>query len=370
MFVRMFVLLSLVLSLLVAPTMACAPEAQQIELTYASSVDATNTQGFAGTAGPWMDAVQQRLEGRVTFDVVLGGALLGWDEMMDGIGSGIADIGYTGASIKPTECPSWQMSGLVGPAVGNVPAYENVLASEVMCSEFSNLTEELEAANLTLLFLTSTEPMVIGVTKDVKRLADMEGVKIRVQLGKYQAMLFESVGAVPMTVAWTDLYDSLQKGVVDAFETIPTGIRDGRFYEVVPNLVGPSLIAPLSATYMIVMNKDTFEGLPADVRAIMLEEAKRVETEYAQEVGILRQEALDEMEAAGTNIYDFPAEDVATWEEIEQDVLWDAYLTESEPMGVPASEMLARWVELINTPTSQLEQLYDKAWEDRIDQAS
>jgi len=370
--------LCLVLALVAIPFTACTREepttpegprptptpTKPITLVWASSVTANNLQGWAGTGAPWVEAVEQRTGGNVKIDVVHGGALLGWSDMIDGLGSGVADFGYACAGMDPTTFSAWLMNGLQGPIIAASSGYANVMATRVMVDEFPIMAQQLDQANLKLVFITATEPMELLLNRKVSRLADMRGVKVRTYAGEYQARLFSKIGAIPLTVAYTDAYDALQKGVIDGCLSICTGMRDQRWYEVAKYLYkcDRGICAPLSSGYFIAMNKDSWESLPKDIKQIFLEEGKRIETKYGQDVAQLKEEAVAEMVAAGVTRSDFPPEDITEWGKIEK-TIWDEYIANMEPKGVPARAMINRWLELIQMPTTELQKLYDAAWE-------
>jgi len=102
--------------------------------------------------------------------------------------------------------------------------------------------------------------------KEVRKLADFQGVKIRTMDAKFHVMFWKSLGANPTPLPFTELYLSLQQGVVDAQENATDTSRNAMFFEVQKYLINTHHIIYLN---QFLMNKKKFDGLaPAYQNAI------------------------------------------------------------------------------------------------------
>lgn len=140
---------------------------------------------------------------------------------------------------------------------------------------------------------------------------DFLGLKMRIQSSKVLEAQMNALGAVPQVMAFSEVYQALQTGVVDGTENPPSNMFTQKMHEVQKH-------ATLSnhgyLGYAVIVNKAFWDGLPEDVRA-NLEKAMAEATVYAN--GIAKDEndkALEAMKAAGsTEFYDLTDEEKAAW---------------------------------------------------------
>ncbi|MBO3761336.1 TRAP transporter substrate-binding protein [Ciceribacter sp. L1K22] len=142
---------------------------------------------------------------------------------------------------------------------------------------------------------------------------DFLGLKMRIQSSKILEAEMQALGAVPQVLAFSEVYQALQTGVVDGTENPPSNMYTQKMHEVQKH-------ATLSnhgyLGYAVIVNKAFWEGLDPEIRAD-LEKAMKEATEYAN--SIAKQEndnALEAMKAAGTTEFHELSEDErAEWVE-------------------------------------------------------
>ena len=76
----------------------------------------------------------------------------------------------------------------------------------------------------------------IFVNKPVKNLADIKGLKVRVQGAPIWSRTFAATGMSPTVIAYNEVYNAIQNGVISAGENEAAGVEQMKFYEVGPNL--------------------------------------------------------------------------------------------------------------------------------------
>lgn len=143
---------------------------------------------------------------------------------------------------------------------------------------------------------------------------DFLGLKMRIQSSKILEAQMEALGAVPQVMAFSEVYQALQTGVVDGTENPPSNMYTQKMHEVQTN-------ATLSnhgyLGYAVIVNKAFWDGLPEDVRA-NLDKAMAEATDYAN--GIAEEEnqkSLQAMMDAGTTeFYELTDEERAEWLEV------------------------------------------------------
>ena len=93
---------------------------------------------------------------------------------------------------------------------------------------------------------------------------DFKGMKMRIQGSKVLDAAARELGAIPQIMAFSELYQALQTGVVDGEDNVPSNIWTQRFYEVQKNL---TVSYHGRLIYALITNKKFWDGLPEDVRA-------------------------------------------------------------------------------------------------------
>ena len=134
------------------------------------------------------------------------------------------------------------------------------------------------------------------VNKPVSNMAEIKNVPIRVMGAPIQTKLFNAFGMSPNVIAYSEVYNAIQTGVIDAAENEAAGIRQMKFYEVGPNI---SLTAHSITVRPLAFSGKTLRKLPEDLQSAIIQAGKdagtygRV-TELTEGSGIMA-----EMEAQG-----------------------------------------------------------------------
>jgi C4-dicarboxylate-binding protein DctP len=114
----------------------------------------------------------------------------------------------------------------------------------------------------------------------IKTPADLKGKKLRIQSSKVLEEQIRSLGALPQVMAFSEVYQALQTGVVDGTENPISNLYTQKMHEVQKHL---SLTEHGYLGYAVIVNKKFWDGLPADVRG-QLEQAMKDSTKYANDI--------------------------------------------------------------------------------------
>jgi C4-dicarboxylate-binding protein DctP len=175
------------------------------------------------------------------------------------------------------------------------------------------LLGRLEAKGITGLAFWDNGFKIMSANSPLQMPEDFLGLKMRIQSSKILEAQMEALGAVPQVMAFSEVYQGLQTGVVDGTENPPSNMYTQKMNEVQKH-------ATLSdhgyLGYALIVNKAFWDGLPEDVRA-NLEKAVAESTTYAN--GIAKEEndkALQAMKDAGTTeFHEMTEEERAAWKE-------------------------------------------------------
>lgn len=140
---------------------------------------------------------------------------------------------------------------------------------------------------------------------------DFLGLKLRIQSSKVLEAQMKALGAVPQVMAFSEVYQALQTGVVDGTENPPSNMFTQKMHEVQKH-------ATLSnhgyLGYAVIVNKKFWDDLPADVRG-QLEQAMTEATAFANDIAQAENDkALEAMKATGkTEFHELTADEREAW---------------------------------------------------------
>ena len=109
------------------------------------------------------------------------------------------------------------------------------------------------------------------VNKPVQTMADVKGLPIRVMGAPIQTRMFNAFGMAPTVIAYAEVYNAIQTGVIDAAENEAAGIQQMKFYEVGPNI---AMTAHSITVRPLCFSNKTFKRLPADLQTAVLQAGK------------------------------------------------------------------------------------------------
>ena len=153
------------------------------------------------------------------------------------------------------------------------------------------LLDKLEPKGIKGLSYWDNGFKVMSANSPLKSVDDFLGLKMRIQSSKVLEAQFKALDAVPQVMAFSEVYQALQTGVVDGTENPPSNMYTQKMHEVQKH-------ATVSnhgyLGYAVIVNKKFWEGLPDDVRQGM-EKAMDEATVYANDIA--EQENNDSMKA-------------------------------------------------------------------------
>ena len=154
----------------------------------------------------------------------------------------------------------------------------------------ANLFKKLEGKGIVGLAFWDNGFKVMSANKPLRVPEDMKGLKMRIQSSKVLNDQMKALGAIAQVMAFSEVYQALQTGVVDGTENTPSNMYTQKHHEVQKYL---TLSDHGYIGYAVIANKKFWDALPADIRAT-LEGAMRDATKYAN--SIAQKENDDAME--------------------------------------------------------------------------
>ncbi len=168
------------------------------------------------------------------------------------------------------------------------------------------LFQKLEAKGITGLAYWDNGFHMTSANRPLLMPADFQGLKVRISGSKIADRYFRDVGAIPQIMAFSEVYQALQTGVVDSCENTPSNYLTQKFYEVQKDIT-VSYHAHLQ--YAVIVNTKFWNGLPPDIRK-ELDKAMDEATDYTNSIAVKENEdALEAIKKSGKTTLHYLTDD-------------------------------------------------------------
>jgi TRAP-type C4-dicarboxylate transport system substrate-binding protein len=286
---------------------------------------------------PWMDDVTEATGGTVTFDVQPGGALTtpqdGYTHPVDGV----TDLSWGIQGYTPGVFPVTEVVELPFMFESGVQGTE---ALWDLYEEFDALQEEYAETHLLGIWTHDVGDLYTTSTP-VETAEDVAGLDIRTP-GPMQNVLVESLDASAVALPAPELYDALDRGVVDGLLMGHSGIPTFGLEEVLRHVTrGNFFVGP----QFLVMNQATYDSLSPEQQAVLEETAYRtLSVALSEDMDRVGDEAVAQYEDWGFEVHELDDAALEEWRTATEDVpeRW----IDAQEDDVPAQEMYDRVLEI------------------------
>lgn len=213
------------------------------------------------TLGGYAEKINEATGGRVTIEYVDISSLGTATDALGMVRNGAVDMYYNSAAQTGSEFPLMDMFQIPYLCVNPTDSTDLINAMY-----YAGYLDE-EFADFEPMFFVSTDMQMMFTNKEISSVSDLSGMKIRATSGT-GASFVESLGATVVTMGLGDVYLSLSTQVVDGAMSSPFMIRANALYEAAPYLLDTYIFG---GAIMCLMNADTWNSLPADIRLAIRE---------------------------------------------------------------------------------------------------
>lgn len=286
----------------------------------------------------WADEVAERTDGRVTVEFFHGGALLEATDTLPGIGDGRAEMGHVAHFYHPAELPLSRLSEV--PFL-TTNSEVQARAWNAMFENNADLQAEWEAMGVHMLHVNPSGVIIVGSEEPIASPDDLAGVQIRAVGGAAEAL--SARDANPIAMPAPEIYESIQRGVIEAYSSFPWEVITAfQLQEVAPYVADPGL-----GNYLITaapISLDMWESMPADIQQILTDVSAElfegpIWDIYADVDGAV----CDAMMEVDGEVTIFDEADVTAWQEDLGDVLIESWMEEL-PDGVDGQAFLDEYL--------------------------
>jgi TRAP-type C4-dicarboxylate transport system substrate-binding protein len=207
----------------------------------------------------WIKEINKRTNGAVEINYLPGASLTTSDKVYDGVVTGISDIGFSVVAYNVGRFPQTEL-------IDMPQGYPSGYVSTMVANDFYNQFKPPEFNDVHVLYFQATGPQVIFTTKKaVSTLEDLKGLVLRsTGVGSKIATV---LGATGYAAAQNAAYELMSKGVIDGSIAPREVLLGWKQAEVVNYVTECYDIGSVSNMY-VVMNKEKWNGLSADIQKI------------------------------------------------------------------------------------------------------
>jgi len=268
--------------LLTTPT-AFAQQPIVIKFSHVVAVDTPKGKG----AERFKQLAEERTKGRVKVEIYPNSSLFKDGEEMEALQLGSVQIlAPSLAKFGPLGVRDFEVFDL--PYIfDNYDELHKVTEGKVG----KDLFKKLESKGIVGLAYWDNGFKDMSANKPIRMPGDYKGLKMRIQSSKVLGDEMKALGAIPQVMAFSEVYQALQTGVVDGTENPPSNFYTQKMQEVQKYL---ALTNHGYLGYAVIANKKFWDGLPADIRSA-LDSAMKDATKYANDIA--KKENDDAIEA-------------------------------------------------------------------------
>lgn len=284
--------------------------AQDYTLRFQSS-DPSGTPTF-GIQAEWAKSIEVLSGGRVTLEVLPVDSIVGYSETLDTVAAGIIDGHITDMSYWAGRDAAF---ALLGNPVGAWGSPQEFYRFMEYGGGLDLANELMEPYGLHVIGAVTPglEAFVSKVPLD--GVADLSGLKMRAPEGLVQD-IFSAAGAAPVNLPFSEVFTSLDKGVIDAADaTVFAGNQKAGLNDVGTHPVYPGFHS--MPTIEVSITKSTWDAMPADIQAILEAAVRDLAFRETSELAMLDLKAVAEARSnPEITIHNWPAEERAKFRAI------------------------------------------------------
>jgi len=346
--------LSAAIAISAATTLAlvgCAEGASTVDNGDAASTHTFSVASFLLDGTPnadmvhwFLDTVEERSEGRVTFDYFAAEALCPGAEIVQCVSDGRADMGVTVPTYTPDRFPLQNLAALPFKTDDNAAL---MAAFAQLGEEFPEFRAESERQGLKALAYWPAGASLFGSKVPLESVEDLRGISIRA-VGDGLIGVLNAAGASPVALTAGEMYEAVDRGVIDAVANNIDAPISYRLTEVLDHWTDTGYGHYI--TIGMWMSQSAYESLPADLQAVVdevmaeLNGGPGIEAFAATAAG-----QCDYMlEQPNVTLTRWSDSEIQRFAELGGDAADRAFVESATAAGVPnAAEILERYEELL-----------------------
>ena len=283
---------------LALPGITTAQQGKVIELSYGTPYGPDHT--FSVVDKRWMAKIEKETNGRVKFKPYWGGAIIGGRDAVEELTQGTVDMAF----INPTTSKSgFQITKASYLFFYGADLKIGEKVFKEILTKFPDIEKEYKGMKV-LCWGGSMNQLI--TKKPVRKVDDLKGMRIKVVGDMSNAL--KQLGVEAMSIDNSEVYVSLQKGILDGLITPVETLETLKFAEVAKYVTMINFYRTHSGMRM--MNLDKWNSLPPDIRKIFENNIEWYGQESEAEVARTNQHAMDAGKKLGVEFIPFSKEEI------------------------------------------------------------
>lgn len=289
---------------------------------------------MAENYGKWLNEMS---DGEIKLSVASTGSVVQYNETLDAVSSGILQGEFTDPSYFAGHDPAF---GLIGNTVGAFGHPSEALKFIYYGGGKEIFQKLYDKYNVHLVGVVVTGVEAFVSSKPLRGVDDLKGLKMRAPEGMVQKV-FAAAGAAPVNLPGSEVYTSLEKGVIDAADYTlfsvnhKQGMHKVGKYPVFPGFHSMPL-------QVVTINKDIWESLPQSIQVQMETAVWRLATEVYYQYEMQDLAAAAEARAEGIEVIDWPLAERVKFRNIARSQ-WES-VTSKSPIAKEYADALVKFM--------------------------
>lgn len=280
---------------------------------------------------PFIKEVEEKTQGRVKIYFHPGSVLVKGDETYDAVKTGTVDMGFTLQSYTRGIFPLTSIFEF--PFMFTSSTQACLTAAELLKT---NEAFQKEYGDVIPIWVGATDTSMMISTKKVNKIDDFKGLRIRTP-GTIQNDVCNALGIVPVSMPYPEVYDAIQRGVVDGTFGPQCSILEFNFQEVAKELLQFELyVTPL----FVSMNKAAWEKISPEDQATIREIADKLPKKIGAQYDSRVEADKKIWEQHGLHMNSLPDEEMQKIHTLLEPLV-EKWLSDMESKGIPAREVYA-----------------------------
>jgi TRAP-type C4-dicarboxylate transport system substrate-binding protein len=288
---------------------------------------------------PFKKDLEEKSKGRIKVTIHPGGALAPAPAHYENVVAGAFDIGWTLQGYTPGRFP---LSAIVEMPFLWSSAQEATRVFWQLFEELPALQNEYRDVKV-LATWTHDLGQLYTTSKPVRTLEDLRGLKIRAP-GPVQTSMLRALGAVPLNMPASEIYDALERGVVDGLVIGLSAIKGFRLEQLVKHA---TLAKFYVATMIVAMNQQNYKKLSGEDRALLDSlTGRRMALLGAKNYDDEADDGLDALKKVKASIYQLTPAETEKWKQATGQMSKE-WVKEMESKGLPGKQVYDKMMSLI-----------------------
>ena len=307
-----------------------------IKLRYSTFFPPTHPIGILGDE--FCKEIEKRTNGKVKITYFPGNTLTPANQTYDSVSKGIADMGQ---SLLAYTAGRFPLTDVIDYPLG----YTSGFQATMLINEYYKKFKPAELNDTHILYLHGHGPGYFSTKKEVSKIEDMEG--LRIKANGTNAEMAKLLKATPVTITMPETYDALSKGLLDGVLLPIEGVKNWGYSDFLKYTV-KNFGCTYTSGMFVTMNKQKWESLSPEVQKVFTEVSEEWIKKQGELWNKLDSDAEQALVASGYKMVSQTPKQLSVVKEKGKPP-FDQYIQQMKEKGLPGEEVVKFCMDYIAT---------------------